>query len=94
VALAGQLEAPDSHSWPWIVAMVALPGTGHLLTNFAHGYVRLSLMGVITVLAPATSALLAWAILDERLVVVQVIGIAIAVAALALMMRTVRPVPD
>jgi drug/metabolite transporter (DMT)-like permease len=93
VALTGKLELPDSHSWPWIVAMVALPGTGHLLTNYAHAYVRLSLMGVITVLAPATSALLAWVLLDERLVVVQLVGITVAVVALALMMRSARPVP-
>jgi drug/metabolite transporter (DMT)-like permease len=94
VVIAGQLDVPAASSWPWIVAMVCLPGTGHLLMNYAHGYVRLSLMGVITVLAPASSALLAWLVLDEDLVAVQVVGMAIAVVALALMMSTARPVPD
>jgi drug/metabolite transporter (DMT)-like permease len=94
VVIAGHLDVPALSSWPWIVAMVALPGTGHLLMNYAHGYVRLSLMGVITVLAPATSAVLAWLVLDEKLVLVQAIGIAIAVFALALMMRAARPVPE
>jgi drug/metabolite transporter (DMT)-like permease len=73
--------------------MVCLPGSGHLLMNYAHAHVRLSLMGVITVLAPASSALLAWLLLDEDLVAVQVVGIAIAIVALALMMTTTRPFP-
>jgi drug/metabolite transporter (DMT)-like permease len=94
VVIGGQLDVPDASSWPWLVAMVALPGTGHLLMNYAHAYVRLSLMGVITVLAPATSAVLAWVLLDERLVVVQIVGIGVAVFALALMMRTPRALPD
>jgi drug/metabolite transporter (DMT)-like permease len=91
--LSGHLALPDSSSWPWVAAMVALPGSGHLLMNYAHGHVRLSLMGVISVLAPAFSALLAWAILDESLVPVQVLGIGVAVFALAVLVRTPRPLP-
>jgi drug/metabolite transporter (DMT)-like permease len=55
--------------------------------------VRLSLMSVITLLAPASSALLAWALLDERLVVVQIIGMAVTVGALALMVRSAQAAP-
>jgi drug/metabolite transporter (DMT)-like permease len=93
VAIAGQLELPDASSWPWLVAMVALPGTGHLLTNYAHAYVPLSLMSVITLLAPAGSTLSAWAILDERLVLVQIAGMVVTVGALGLMVRSARPAP-
>jgi drug/metabolite transporter (DMT)-like permease len=93
VIVAGELALPPASAWPWLVAMVALPGTGHLLMNYAHGYVRLSLMGVITVLAPGTSAILAWLLLDERLVAIQVVGIALAVFALALMIRAPRRLP-
>jgi drug/metabolite transporter (DMT)-like permease len=93
VTIAGKLDVPPADSWPWLVAMVALPGTGHLLMNYAHGYVRLSLMGVITVLAPGTSAVLAWLLLDEPLVAIQVVGLALAVFALAVMMRTPHPLP-
>jgi drug/metabolite transporter (DMT)-like permease len=90
VVIGGQLDVPDASAWPWIVAMVALPGTGHLLMNHAHGHVRLSIMSVITLLAPATSAVLAWVLLDERLVFVQVLGMAVTVAALAIMVRPAR----
>jgi drug/metabolite transporter (DMT)-like permease len=93
VAIGGQLDAPDLSSWPWIAAMVALPGTGHLLMNHAHAYVRLSLMSVIALLAPASSSLLAWALLDERLVVVQIVGMAVTVGALALMVRSAQAAP-
>jgi drug/metabolite transporter (DMT)-like permease len=93
ILLSGELDWPGASSWPWIAAMVTLPGSGHLLMNYAHGHVRLSLLGVVTVLAPAFSTVLAWALLDESLVLVQVAGIAVAVFALAILVRTPRPLP-
>lgn len=80
-------------SWVWLAAMVALPGSGHLLTNYAHPYVRLSIMSVLTLLAPVGSTLLAWAVLDERLVPVQLVGMTITIAALAVMVRAPNRVP-
>lgn len=87
VVLGTDLSAPTASSWLWAVAMVALPGTGHLLFNYAHAYVRLSLMSVITLLAPACSAVFAWLLLDETLVLAQIGGMAITIVAVAFMVR-------
>jgi drug/metabolite transporter (DMT)-like permease len=80
-----RLSAPHATSWLWVVAMVALPGTGHLLLNYAHEYVRLSLLGLLTLLNPVVSTLLAWLLLDERLVLVQIAGMAVVIGALGVM---------
>jgi drug/metabolite transporter (DMT)-like permease len=84
------LAAPRPSAWLWIAAMVAIPGTGHLLTNFAHGYVRLAIVSVLTLLVPVCSALLAWAVLDEPLVWLQGLGMVVTVGALAVMVRPAR----
>jgi drug/metabolite transporter (DMT)-like permease len=84
------LSAPGASSWFWVAAMVAIPGTGHLLTNHAHGYVRLAIVSVLTLLVPVCSALLAWAVLDEPLVWLQGIGMVVTVGALAVMVRPGR----
>jgi drug/metabolite transporter (DMT)-like permease len=82
------LSAPEATSWMWIALMVAIPGTGHLLMNHAHAYVRMSMLSVLTLLSPALSALLAWALLSERLVAAQVLGMVVTVGAVALMARS------
>jgi drug/metabolite transporter (DMT)-like permease len=77
--------------WFWIAMMVLLPGTGHLLTNYAFAHVPLVVPSVMNLFVPAGSTLLAWLLVDERLVPVQVVGILIVVAALAVMIATTRP---
>ncbi|HEX7095347.1 MAG TPA: DMT family transporter [Acidimicrobiales bacterium] len=86
------LSAPRPSSWLWVAAMVALPGTGHLMTNFAHAYIRMSIMSVLTLLTPGLSALAAWVLLDERIVLVQILGMVITIGALAMMVRPPRRV--
>lgn len=83
-ALWGEpLAAPRATSWLWALAMVALPGTGHLLTNFAHAHVRLGVLGILTLLSPVGSTFMAWLVLDESLHGLQVLGMAVVVASLA-----------
>ncbi len=67
----------------WIVAMIAVPGTGHLLTNHAHGWVPLSLISLLWLAGPVLTSLWAWWLLDEGLAVLQVVGAALTLAALA-----------
>ncbi len=78
------LGAPRASSWGWALAMVALPGSGHLLTNFAHGHVRLGVLGVLTLFSPVGSVFLAWLLLDEDLNRWQLFGMAVVIASLAL----------
>jgi drug/metabolite transporter (DMT)-like permease len=86
VLLSGQqIAAPRASSWLWVAAMVALPGTGHMLTNYAHAFLRLSVISVMTLLVPVSATLLAWALLGERVVIMQGIGMVVVVAALSIM---------
>jgi drug/metabolite transporter (DMT)-like permease len=80
-----RLAPPDASTWIWIAAMVALPGTGHLLTNYALAHIRLSTVSVLTLFNPVGAALLAWLLLDQRLVAWQLIGIAVVMIGLGSM---------
>ena len=77
--------------WFWLAMMVLLPGTGHLLTNYALAHVPLVVPSVLNLFVPAGSTLLAWLLVDERLVAVQIAGVGIVVSALAVMIATTRP---
>jgi drug/metabolite transporter (DMT)-like permease len=77
--------------WFWLSMLVLLPGTGHLLTNYALAYVPLIVPSVLNLFVPAGSTLLAWLLIDQTLVPVQVSGIVVVVSALALMIATTNP---
>ncbi len=83
--ISGHGIAPPSGAdwWP-VVLMAALPGTGHLLTNYAHGYVSLTVMGLINLLFTVITPLYAWWLVDEALGGMQALGIVIVVATLAM----------
>lgn len=82
--VSGQhVAAPRASSWMWVALMVALPGTGHLLTNFAHAHVRLVVLGILTLFSPVGSTFVAWLVLDESLSPVQLVGMGVVVASLA-----------
>jgi drug/metabolite transporter (DMT)-like permease len=77
------LSAPEPSAWFWAAMMVALPGTGHVLTNFAHAHVRISVLGAITLLSPPGAVIVAWLVFDESVNGMQIAGMAIVLAALA-----------
>ena len=83
--ISGQGVAPPSGAdwWP-VVLMAALPGTGHLLTNYAHAHVTLTVMGLINLLFTVIVPLYAWWLLDEAIGGVQALGIAVVMATLAM----------
>jgi|TARA_B100000929_G_scaffold127071_2_gene100736 drug/metabolite transporter (DMT)-like permease len=82
--ISGHGVAPPSGAewWP-ILLMAAIPGTGHLLTNYAHAHVTLTVMGLINLLFTVITPLYAWWLVDEALGGVQALGIAVVVATLA-----------
>jgi drug/metabolite transporter (DMT)-like permease len=82
--ISGQGVAPPSGAewWP-ILLMAAIPGTGHLLTNYAHAHVTLTVMGLINLLFTVITPLYAWWLVDEALGGVQALGIVVVVATLA-----------
>ncbi|HMC51875.1 MAG TPA: DMT family transporter [Acidimicrobiales bacterium] len=85
VALAaGATPAPHTlANVGWLVAIAVGPGGGHLLMNWAHAHVRLSITSLLTLAAPVISAAGAAVALGEPVAGVQIAGMAITIGALA-----------
>ena len=77
--------------WFWLAMMVLLPGSGHLLTNYAMAHIPLIVPAVLNLFVPAGSTLLAWLVVDERLQAGQVAGVVVVVGSLAVMIATTNP---
>jgi len=80
---SGGFPVPPSGQWWYVLGLVALPGTGHLLINWAHAHVSLTLVSLMTLAVPVLSIAGAAVLFDEGLVVVQVAGIAVVLAVLS-----------
>ncbi|HCW00576.1 MAG TPA: hypothetical protein DGK99_04115 [Acidimicrobiaceae bacterium] len=80
-------EWPSGSQWAWLCLLLAVPGTGHLLMNWAHLHVSLSLAGMLTLAIPALSAFGAWLALDQGLSLVQVVGMTVVVVSLVFVVR-------
>ncbi len=84
---SGTVDAGDGKWW-WIVAMVAIPGTGHLAMNWAHPRVRLALISQMTLFSPVVSVALASIVLEgETVNFLQLLGMATVLAALAILVK-------
>ena len=73
---------PSWGQWGWLLALLAIPGTGHFLMNWAHLHVSLSLTGLLTLGIPVISGIGAWLALDERVTPIQVLGMVVVLAVL------------
>ena len=67
----------------WLVVIAVGPGGGHLLMNWAHAHVRLSITSLLTLASPVISAVGAAVALGEPLFALQVAGMAVVIASLA-----------
>jgi drug/metabolite transporter (DMT)-like permease len=67
--------------------LLAVPGTGHYLMNWAHLHVSLSVAGLLTLAIPVVSVLGAWLILDQHLTPVQALGGVVVLGVLAGVVR-------
>ena len=90
LVMEGGVALPGSDDWFLIVAMAALPGTGHLLTNYAHGHTTLTMMSLINLLFTAVAPLYAWWLVGECIGGLQAVGLGVVMAALAFVVT--RPV--
>lgn len=84
---AGGVDWPSTTQWIWLAALLAVPGTGHLLVNWSHNHVRLVITAMLTLAIPVASTLGAVAFLDQVVNLVQVAGMVITLAALSLVVR-------
>lgn len=88
VLFSGTLD-PGPGKWWWIPLMVAIPGTGHLLLNWAHPKVRLGLVSQMTLVSPVVSVALAAMVLEgESVRPLQVIGMIVVMASLIAIVRS------
>jgi len=78
------LPVPSGNDWWLIVAMALIPGTGHLLTNFAHGHTSLILVGLLNLGMTVMAPLYAWWLLGERIGGMQAAGTGIVIGSLAM----------
>lgn len=81
--LLGASARPDLGQLLAIALIVAVPGSGHILINWAHAHTTLVLTSLITLAMPVLSTVSAAIFLDQQVVASQVIGIAVVLASLA-----------
>jgi drug/metabolite transporter (DMT)-like permease len=86
---AGQVipPLPSWSQWGWLALLLAVPGTGHFLMNWAHLHVSLTLTGLLTLAIPVLSAAGGWLVLDQRLTAVQVLGMVVVLSTLVVVVR-------
>ncbi|MEM9203672.1 MAG: DMT family transporter [Actinomycetota bacterium] len=84
---AGGVDVPSWHQWGWLAALLAVPGTGHMLMNWSHSHVRLVITSMLTLAIPVMSTIGAVLFLDETVNGLQILGMAVTLGALALVVR-------
>lgn len=91
----GNLDPGGIDSWAWIVLLaVGSGGVGHLLINWAHDHVELTVMSLLTLAVPVFAVASAAIFLDESVTWVQVFGMLIVLGALSVVaVRASRQVP-
>ncbi len=77
---SGQLDASTALL---ILAIVLVPGSGHILINWAHNHTTLVTSALITLALPVVATASAAVFLDQRVAAIQVVGIVTVVVALA-----------
>jgi drug/metabolite transporter (DMT)-like permease len=83
--IAGETPAHvKAGAWVWFVLLAAGPGAGHVLLNWAHRFVDVSLSSVIVAANPIVAVIGAVAILHQHIDATQVIGGGAALGAIAL----------
>jgi drug/metabolite transporter (DMT)-like permease len=84
VVVTGQhLGRVTGGDWFWIILLAVVPGSGHLIMNWAHRYVDASISSVIGNLSSLVAALAAVVILGQVMTALQIVGVVIGLTAIA-----------
>ena len=97
VLLSGErLAVPSSRGWVLIVIVAVVNGAlGHFLMNWAHAHVPLVVVSLLTLAIPVFAAASAAVFIDEEVTTKQIAGMAVVIAALAIVvLRTSRVMPE
>jgi drug/metabolite transporter (DMT)-like permease len=92
--LSGErLDPGGAGQWAWIAALaIGSGGVGHLLVNWAHAHVDLTVMSLLTLAIPVVAVITAAIFLDEPIEWIQVLGIAVVLTAVGVVaVGTTRP---
>jgi drug/metabolite transporter (DMT)-like permease len=84
VFLSGQsLAQVKVGDWTWIILLAVVPGSGHLIMNWAHRYIDASVSSILGCLSPLVAAVAAIPILGQSLTVSQIVGVLVGLGAIA-----------
>ncbi len=87
VLLSGHSAIPRDHAdLGWAAVIAVVPGSGHLLVNWAHASVGILVTSLLTLGIPVVSIAGAAVLLGEPIASLQVVGVAITVAAVGLVL--------
>jgi drug/metabolite transporter (DMT)-like permease len=84
----GQVHAGD---WLWIVLLAVIPGTAHVLMNWAHRHLDVSVSSVVVSTNPIVAAVAAYFILGQTLVGLQIAGGMVGIVAVAIVATLAQP---
>ena len=84
---AGGIVLPEGNNWWWLIALLAVPGTGHLLMNWAHPRVKLTVSSMLTLAVPVITTVGGLIFFDESVDGWQIAGIAVVLTALTAVIR-------
>ena len=87
ILLSDDLSLPGMTDWLWVFVLLAVPGSGHLLMNWAHRHVRITVSSMALLGAPPITMVGAALFLDEPIRIAQVVGGAVVIAAVAGVIR-------
>lgn len=80
----GSPGAPGPETLGWISLLVLLPGSGHLIMNWAHAFVPVTVSSTLTLAIPVLSAVGAAIFLDQPITGLQAAGMGVVLVSLAL----------
>lgn len=80
---AGGVTLPEGNNWWWLLGLLAVPGTGHLLMNWSHPRVKLTVTSMLTLAIPVITTIGGVVFFDEAVDAWQIAGIAVVLSALA-----------
>jgi drug/metabolite transporter (DMT)-like permease len=85
---SGRIDVLERLDWAYLVIIVFCTGIGaHLLVNWAHRYVDVSVSSLMMLLVPVVAGVAAWLILDESLTAVQIAGSMVTLGAILVIVR-------
>ena len=84
----GRVDVLERLDWAYLAIIVFATGVGaHIVVNWAHRYVDVSVSSLLMLLVPVVAGIAAWAILDESLTAVQIAGSLLTLGAILVIVR-------